>query len=68
MEEEGDVNFLTGGALVVKTRAFDEQEPTKNILSINTAKSQVGFCSLGLQATELDLPVLVRFDNPLHPC
>jgi hypothetical protein len=47
---------------------LDEEHSSQDVLLVHADQHQVRLRSLGLDAVELDLGVLVCPDDPLHPC
>jgi hypothetical protein len=65
---ESDQESLTRRALVVGLRPLDEEHSSQDVLPVHAHQPQVRLRSLGLDAAESDLSVLVCPDDPLHPC
>uniref|UniRef100_A0A7C8YCT0 Uncharacterized protein n=1 Tax=Opuntia streptacantha TaxID=393608 RepID=A0A7C8YCT0_OPUST len=51
---------------MILSKSFNKYKAAKHILPIHSTKTQIWFSSLGLKTTELDLPILVSPNNPLH--
>ena len=57
---------LTCGSLMILSKSFNKYKAAKHILPIHSTKTQIWFSSLRLKTTELDCPILVSPNNPLH--